>query len=126
ILPLSASLAAWPLLTARASSMPAATSAWSTSLRTTGIPAAAIVWAIWPPIVPAPTTAALNTNMLCRSPLYLLGGFPGAEPIARRRKRARRRIHWPVGGLTLIHTTRAKLDASAPAAAGGQAAGGGG
>ena len=33
------------------------------SLRTTGMPAAAIVCAIWPPMVPAPTTAALNTNM---------------------------------------------------------------
>ena len=33
------------------------------SFRTTGIPAAAIVWAIWPPMVPAPTTAALKTNM---------------------------------------------------------------
>ena len=27
------------------------------------MPAAAIVCAIWPPMVPAPTTAALNTNM---------------------------------------------------------------
>ncbi len=27
------------------------------------MPAAAIVCAIWPPIVPAPTTAALKTNM---------------------------------------------------------------
>ena len=33
------------------------------SFSTVGIPAAAIVWAIWPPIVPAPTTAALNTNI---------------------------------------------------------------
>src|ERR1700740_1617126 len=40
------------------------------SLSTTGMPAAAIVWAIWPPIVPAPTTAALNTNMR-RSPVLV-------------------------------------------------------
>jgi hypothetical protein len=40
------------------------------SFSTTGIPAAAIVWAIWPPIVPAPTTAALNTNIY-RSPLII-------------------------------------------------------
>src|SRR4051794_35319756 len=33
------------------------------SLRTTSIPAAAIVCAIWPPMTPAPTTAALKTNM---------------------------------------------------------------
>src|ERR1700729_2730395 len=37
------------------------------SLSTTGKPAAAIVWAICPPMVPAPTTAALNTNMLVSS-----------------------------------------------------------
>jgi hypothetical protein len=35
-------------------------------LRTTGVPAAAITWAISPPIVPAPTTAALNTNTLLK------------------------------------------------------------
>ena len=34
-----------------------------TSLSTTGVPEAAMVWAICPPMVPAPTTAALNTNM---------------------------------------------------------------
>ena len=33
------------------------------SFSSTGIPAAAMVWAIWPPMVPAPTTAALKTNM---------------------------------------------------------------
>ena len=45
------------------------------SFSTTGMPAAAIVWAIWPPIVPAPTTAALNTNML---DLLLLARVAGA------------------------------------------------
>src|SRR5689334_20727645 len=34
------------------------------SLSTTGTSALAIAWAISPPIVPAPTTAALNTNKL--------------------------------------------------------------
>src|SRR4029078_5278901 len=33
------------------------------SLRTTSMSAAAIAWAISPPIVPAPTTAALKTNI---------------------------------------------------------------
>ncbi len=64
ILPFSASLLICPLVTLRASSRPACTSASSMSFSTTGMPAAAIVWAICPPIVPAPTTAALNTNML--------------------------------------------------------------
>src|SRR3954471_13490772 len=44
--------------------MPASTSSCLTSLRTTGNPDAAIVCAICPPMVPAPTTAALNTNTL--------------------------------------------------------------
>jgi hypothetical protein len=38
------------------------------------MPAAAIVWAICPPIVPAPTTAALNTNMLAVSSDDLVAG----------------------------------------------------
>jgi hypothetical protein len=42
------------------------------------MPAAAIVWAIWPPIVPAPTTAALNTNML---ELSLVGVGLARRPI---------------------------------------------
>jgi len=66
ILPLSASLPTWPRVTLRASSSPARTSSSLTSLSTTGIPAAATVWAICPPIVPAPTTAALNTNIPMR------------------------------------------------------------
>src|SRR4051794_31320903 len=52
-----------PAVTLRASVRPASTNSCLTSLRTTSIPAAAMVWAIWPPMVPAPTTAALNTNM---------------------------------------------------------------
>ena len=42
---------------------PVSTNSCSTSLSTTGTPAVAITWAISPPIVPAPTTAALNTNI---------------------------------------------------------------
>ena len=38
------------------------------------MPAEAIVWAISPPIVPAPTTAALNTNMSPKSSGTALGG----------------------------------------------------
>src|SRR4051812_29639396 len=53
----------WPSVTLRASARPASTNFCLTSLSTTSIPAAAMVWAIWPPMVPAPTTAALNTNM---------------------------------------------------------------
>jgi hypothetical protein len=62
-LPFFTRRATWPWVTLRASVSPASTRSWRMSLRTTGIPAAAIVWAIWPPIVPAPTTAALKTNM---------------------------------------------------------------
>src|SRR5205807_352403 len=50
-------------------SMPWSTNFWSTSLSTTSRPAAAMTWAISPPIVPAPTTAALNTYM--RPPVKL-------------------------------------------------------
>src|SRR4051794_41021521 len=57
------SLATWPCVTSRAFCSPASTKRWSTSLSTTGMSAAAITWAISPPMVPAPTTAALNTNM---------------------------------------------------------------
>jgi hypothetical protein len=46
----------------RAFSIPVSTNFWSTSLSTTGMSAFAIVCAISPPIVPAPTTAALKTN----------------------------------------------------------------
>ena len=37
--------------------------AFVAAITTTGISAAAIAWAISAPIVPAPTTAALKTNM---------------------------------------------------------------
>src|SRR6266487_1745640 len=83
-LPRSTSFATWPWVTLRASSRPACTSSSWTSLSTTGMPAAAIVWAIWPPMVPAPTTAALNTNMSLR--LYGTLAFSchlGAEPAQR-------------------------------------------
>ncbi len=53
----------WPSVTSRAFSRPVSTNSCLTSLRTTGMPAAEITWAISPPMVPAPTTAALKTNM---------------------------------------------------------------
>src|SRR5215212_10171871 len=52
----------WPCVTSRALSRPWSTNFCSTSLRTTGTPADAMTWAISPPMVPAPTTAALNTS----------------------------------------------------------------
>src|SRR3712207_5685051 len=61
--PRSTSLAAWPCVTVRAFSRPLSTNRRSTSLSTTGTPAAAMTWAISPPMTPAPTTAALNTNI---------------------------------------------------------------
>src|SRR3954463_3074117 len=60
---LATSLPSWDAVTSRAFSSPASTKRRSTSLRTTGMPAAAMTWAISPPMVPAPTTAALKTNM---------------------------------------------------------------
>src|SRR5262245_9791239 len=62
-LPLLTSLSAWFRVTSRAFSSPVSTKRWSTSLRMTGMSAAAMTCAISPPITPAPTTAALNTNM---------------------------------------------------------------
>src|SRR6185436_6877909 len=50
-------------VTSRALRRPASTYSWSTSLSRTGTSAAAITWAISPPMTPAPTTAALKTNM---------------------------------------------------------------
>ena len=44
-------------------SRPWSTNFCSTSLSTTGMPDEAITWAISPPMVPAPTTAALAMNM---------------------------------------------------------------
>src|SRR5215211_1147054 len=75
----------WPAVTLRASVMPASTNYCLTSLSTTSNPAAAIVWAIWPPMVPAPTTAALNTNMVSGQLLVALkvGGRPHLAPEAR-------------------------------------------
>src|SRR5689334_16622255 len=55
--------ASWPSVTARAFSTAASTNFWSMSLTTTGILAAAIAWAISPPMVPPPTTAAFETNI---------------------------------------------------------------
>src|SRR5436190_4287789 len=54
----------WRSVTSCAFAMPASTNFCSTSFRTTGMSAFAIAWAISPPMVPAPTTAALNTNKL--------------------------------------------------------------
>src|SRR5215216_7774828 len=62
-LPLPTSFAAWLCVTSRALSSPASTNRRSTSLRMTGMSAAAMTCAISPPMTPAPTTAALNTNM---------------------------------------------------------------
>src|SRR5690348_9465584 len=62
-LPFFTRLASWRSVTSRAFSRPWSTNFWSTSLRITGRSAAATTWAISPPMTPAPTTAALNTNM---------------------------------------------------------------
>ena len=56
----------WPWVTSRAFSGPWSTNFCLTSLRTTAMPADAITWAISPPMVPAPTTAALKTNIARR------------------------------------------------------------
>src|SRR5215210_2282456 len=53
----------WPSVTCLAFSRPWSMNFWSTSLSTTGMSAEAMTCAISPPIVPAPTTAALKTNM---------------------------------------------------------------
>src|SRR5215212_2087032 len=52
-----------PFVTCSAFCRPWSTNFCSTSFSTTSTPAAAQTWAISPPIVPAPTTAALKTNM---------------------------------------------------------------
>src|SRR5437660_1377659 len=75
----------WPLVTSRAFSRPTSTKARSTSLSTTGMPAAATTCAISPPMVPAPTTAALNTLDKGADPSgdplgLLLARVPGARP----------------------------------------------
>src|SRR4051794_24284050 len=56
----------WIFETSSAFARPWSTNFWSMSLRTTGMPAELMTWAISPPIVPAPTTAALVTNMAAR------------------------------------------------------------
>src|SRR3954452_5150561 len=56
----------WSFETSKAFARPWSTNFWSMSLRTTGMPAELMTWAISPPIVPAPTTAALVTNMAAR------------------------------------------------------------
>ena len=53
----------WAWVTSRALVRPWSTNSCLTSLRTTGMPAEATTWAISPPMVPAPTTAALKTNI---------------------------------------------------------------
>jgi hypothetical protein len=57
------SLSSCDLVTSRDFSSAWSTNFWSTSLTTTGMSALAITWAISPPIVPPPSTAALKTNM---------------------------------------------------------------
>jgi hypothetical protein len=52
-----------PWVTSWAFRRPWSTNFCSTSFSTTGTSADAITWAISPPMVPAPTTAALNTYM---------------------------------------------------------------
>src|SRR5918994_2373925 len=81
-LPLVTSLAAAPSVTSRALLRPVSTKRWSTSLRITGMSAAAITWAISPPITPAPTTAALKTNMPRRLAAELLLQLHIAAPLA--------------------------------------------
>src|SRR4051812_21943171 len=67
--------ASCPSVTPRAFSTAASTNFWSRSLTTTGMSAAAIAWAISPPIVPPPTTAAFDTNI----GLAFLRGVGAAE-----------------------------------------------
>src|SRR5215210_2260036 len=92
-LPFLTRLAPWRADTSRAFSRPVSTKRCSTSLRMTGMPAAAMTCAISPPITPAPTTAALKTNMAgtlaAHSGLPLqvpapLAGEPGEGPLERR------------------------------------------
>src|ERR671925_274989 len=101
-LPLTTSFAACPEATSRAFASPASTRRWSTSLRTTGMSAAAMTCAISPPITPAPTTAALNTNIartlaaLLALPLHVaapLAGEARERPPQRRRDLATHEQH---------------------------------
>ena len=63
IFSLETSLSSCDLVTSRDFSSAWSTNFCSTSLTTTGMSALAITWAISPPIVPPPSTAALKTNM---------------------------------------------------------------
>ena len=84
ILSFSTSRLSLPSVIARAFSIAASTNFWSMSLTTTGMSAVAIACAISPPIVPPPTTAALETNMWLGPPEYWLcdaAGAAGAEAI---------------------------------------------
>src|SRR4051812_21236762 len=70
----------WILETSSALWSPWSTNFWSMSLRTTGMPAELMTWAISPPIVPAPTTAALVTNMAARLQRRLFASLCGKAP----------------------------------------------
>src|SRR5439155_7845372 len=80
----------WRWVTSRAFCRPTSTNFWSTSLRTTGMSAAAIAWAISPPSVPAPTTAALKTNMSVSDPFSWLR--QAADPSGDRLRLGIRRV----------------------------------
>src|SRR4051794_22621681 len=67
----------WIFETSSAFVRPWSTNFWSMSFRTTGMPAELMTWAISPPIVPAPTTAALKTNMGARLQRSLFSRFRG-------------------------------------------------
>src|SRR5687767_4925906 len=85
----------WPVVTCCAFSSPWSTNFCSTSFSTTSTPDEAITWAISPPIVPAPTTAALNTYIRSVPPvvaargrlqsrfLFRLGGEAAEGPVDR-------------------------------------------
>src|SRR3954454_9735271 len=70
----------WIFETSSALWRPWSTKFWSMSLRTTGMPAELMTWAISPPIVPAPTTAALVTNMAARLQRRFVLSFRGKAP----------------------------------------------
>src|SRR3954451_7425584 len=70
----------WIFETSSALVRPWSTNFWSMSLRTTEMPAELITWAISPPIVPAPTTAALVTNMAARLQRCLVRSLRGKPP----------------------------------------------
>jgi len=65
---------------------PVSTKRWSTSLRITGTSAAASTCAISPPITPAPTTAALKTNIARTLATRAGVGLDVATPLADERR----------------------------------------